>query len=174
MRRLHVIGRKNHGKTELLIALVAELTHRGLCVGTIKHSHHRHELDTPGKDSHRHRLAGAAVVGVLSDHLCAVFLPIDQELAQGDRYPLLAPLFSRCDLVLVEGDSSTMAPKIEVWRAELGTPPMARQDPQILAVVTDGSVEVKCPVLPRGDVPGLANWILHVSELAAPDDSRLP
>ncbi|MCA9266810.1 MAG: molybdopterin-guanine dinucleotide biosynthesis protein B, partial [Planctomycetales bacterium] len=66
MKRLHLIGRKNHGKTRLIVDLVEELTSRGLRVGTIKHTHHRHELDTPGKDSYQHRTAGAAVVGILS------------------------------------------------------------------------------------------------------------
>ena len=56
--RIHVVGRRNHGKTTLLVELVEELCRRGLRVGTLKHSSHTHELDTPGKDSHRHRLAG--------------------------------------------------------------------------------------------------------------------
>ena len=62
MHRLHIIGGKNHGKTTLIVELVQELTKRNLRVGTIKHTHHRHELDVPGKDSYRHRLAGAEVV----------------------------------------------------------------------------------------------------------------
>ena len=62
MRRLHVLGRKNHGKTTLVAELVAELTRRGWRIGTIKHTHHHHELDTPGKDSWMHRQAGAREV----------------------------------------------------------------------------------------------------------------
>jgi molybdopterin-guanine dinucleotide biosynthesis protein MobB len=60
VKRLHIIGGKNHGKTMLVVELVQEFARRGIPVGTIKHTHHHHEVDVPGKDSHRHRLAGAA------------------------------------------------------------------------------------------------------------------
>ena len=60
MKRVHVIGGKNHGKTTLIMDLIRELTARGLQVGTIKHTHHKHELDIPGKDSYRHRESGAS------------------------------------------------------------------------------------------------------------------
>jgi molybdopterin-guanine dinucleotide biosynthesis protein B len=141
---------------------VAEFSARGLRVGTIKHTHHRHELDTPGKDSHRHRTAGAAAVGVLSPSMSAIFLPAEQYgTAADDRYAALAPLLGRCHLVLVEGDSATTAPKIEVWRAELDAAPMAQHDDSILAVVSDDRVDVATCVLPRFDVVDLANWILR-------------
>lgn len=125
MQRIHVIGRKNHGKTQLVVELVEELHRRGLRVGTIKHTHHRHELDTPGKDSHRHRTAGAAVVGILSPSMSAVFLPAEGALSDEDRYTAMALLFADCKLVLVEGDSQTSWPKIEVWRAALQTAPLS-------------------------------------------------
>ena len=120
MKRMHIIGRKNQGKTQLVVELVEELASRGLCVGTIKHTHHRHELDVPGKDSHRHRIAGAAVVGVLSRNMTAVFVPCQKGQ---DRYSIPAANFAYCDLVLVEGDSQTAATKIEVWRATWGWSP---------------------------------------------------
>lgn len=75
MQRIHVVGRKNHGKTRLVTGLVQHLSGLGLRVGTIKHTHHRHELDTEGKDSWQHRQAGATLVGVLSQQLTAIFLP---------------------------------------------------------------------------------------------------
>ncbi|MDC0936360.1 molybdopterin-guanine dinucleotide biosynthesis protein MobB, partial [Pirellulales bacterium] len=64
--RVHIVGRKNHGKTTLIVELIGELRGRGLRVAAIKHTSHAHDLDTPGKDSHRHGEAGAAVVGILS------------------------------------------------------------------------------------------------------------
>lgn len=161
MRRLHVIGRKNHGKTRLVVDLVAEFVRLGHRVGTIKHTHHRHELDTPGKDSHGHRLAGSAAVGILSQGMSAVFLPAECWPPEQDRYAALAPLYSGCDVVLVEGDSSTRAPKVEVWRAVHGTAPLAREDRSILAVVTDDPLDIDVPVLIRADVPRLARWILE-------------
>lgn len=161
MKRVHIIGRKNHGKTQLVVELVEELTRRGLRVGTIKHTHHRHELDTPGKDSHRHRTAGAAAVGILSQSMSAVFLPAERAPAGHDRYGAMAPLFAQCDLVLVEGDSQTTAPKLEVWRAVQQTAPLAAEDPSIRAVVTDDPLPIPASVLPRRDVAALANWLLE-------------
>jgi molybdopterin-guanine dinucleotide biosynthesis protein MobB len=159
MKRLHVIGRKNHGKTKLVVELVQELSRQGLRIGTIKHTHHRHELDTPGKDSHRHRIAGAEVVGILSQAMSAVFLPADKMPTGQDRYAVLAPAFSGCDLVLVEGDTMASAPKIEVWRAEVGSQPLATEDRTILAVVTDSPLDLNVEKLSRNDLARLVSWI---------------
>ena len=73
--RIHIVGRRNSGKTTLVCELVAALTKRGYRVATIKHTHHHHELDTPGKDSWHHREAGAAAVGILSPRMTAMFFP---------------------------------------------------------------------------------------------------
>jgi molybdopterin-guanine dinucleotide biosynthesis protein B len=160
MQRIHIVGRKNHGKTQLVVELVEEFTRRGLRVGTIKHTHHRHELDTPGKDSHRHRTSGAAVVGVVSQGMCAVFVPTPPTAGVLDRYAAMSPMFDACDIVLVEGDSQTDAPKIEVWRAVQQTAPLAAIDAAILAVVTDDALDLRAPLLRRSDVPRLADWLL--------------
>ena len=162
MKRLHVIGGKNHGKTTLIVELVRELARHGVPVGTIKHTHHQHELDVPGKDSYQHRMAGATIVGILSPSMHALFLPVESnDLAESDRYSALAPMFAGCQLVLVEGDSQTTAPKIEVWRSELGRPPLAASDQSILVVVTDDIVPVATARLPRSDVASLSKWILN-------------
>ena len=84
MNRIHIIGRKNHGKTQLVVELVEEFSLRGLRVGTIKHTHHDHELDTPGKDSHRHRSAGAAVVVI--DSAASLVPRAEVETDMGDRH----------------------------------------------------------------------------------------
>jgi molybdopterin-guanine dinucleotide biosynthesis protein B len=162
MNRLHIIGGKNHGKTTLVVELVQEFARRGLRVGTIKHTHHEHELDVPGKDSYRHRAAGAAPVGILSRSMCAVFMPTDEnDSPERDRYSILAAMFAECRLVLIEGDSQTTAPKVEVWRGELGTPPLAARDASIMALVTDDGPPLAAETLRRSDVAGIANWILH-------------
>lgn len=161
MRRIHIVGRKNHGKTTLIVELVKELARRGIPVGTIKHTHHQHELDVPGKDSYRHRTAGAAAVGILSPTISAVFLPTAQDNAEViDRYLPFVPMFAACRFVLVEGDSHARAPKIEVWRSELGGSPLASHDKGVLAIVTDGEVPLGSKVLPRSDISGLSDWIL--------------
>jgi len=160
MKRLHIVGGKNHGKTTLIEELLRELSGRGLPVGTIKHTHHHHELDVPGKDSYRHRLAGACAVGILSPAMSAVFLPHDQAASdEGDCYAAFTRIFLNCRLVLVEGDSQTTAPKIEVWRDSFGTPPLATHDKSILALVTDDVPPSRGVVLHRADVGRLADWV---------------
>jgi molybdopterin-guanine dinucleotide biosynthesis protein MobB len=162
MKRLHIIGGKNHGKTTLVVDLVKEFTRRGVPVATVKHTHHEHELDVPGKDSHSHRMAGAAGVGILSPSMTAIFLPAKSNDSAGhDRYSMFASAFVGCRLMLVEGDSQAQAPKIEVWRKELEAAPLAQRDNSILAVVTDDPLSITAPVLSRSDVAGMADWILR-------------
>ena len=118
--------------------LIEALTRRGLRIGTIKHTHHRHELDTPGKDSHRHRQAGAACVGILSPDLNAAFWTVPPHIdARQIVTPRLLDLQADCDLVLVEGDIETAADKIEVWRAGVSGEPIAADNASVLAVVSN-------------------------------------
>ena len=163
MNRIHIIGRKNSGKTTLVVELVQQLTARGLRVGTIKHTHHHHELDVPGKDSFRHREAGAAAVGILSPSMNAVFWPgslADGSESREDRYEMFSRLFQTCEMILVEGDSRTTALKVEVWRKEVTEQPLAKTDPSIHAVITDDSVDVAINVWPRIDLPMIVEKLL--------------
>ena len=165
MKRVHIVGRKNSGKTTLVVELVQHLTAAGYRVGTIKHTHHHHELDTPGKDSHRHRAAGAAVVGILSPGMTAVFRPTDDATQDASgRYDHLAPMFADCDIVLVEGNLHTTAFKVEVWRAAVTEAPIALSDATISAVVTDDPVELTAPTWSRSDVARVAQLLLEVVE----------
>lgn len=166
MQRIHIIGRKNSGKTTLVVELVAYYRARGLRVATIKHTHHRHELDVPGKDSFRHRQAGAAAVGILSPGMNAVFWPAQPMLpteSHQDRYDAFAALFADCDLVLVEGDTRTSATKLEVWREETGQAPFAHEIPAIHAVITDSTAPIPVVVWPRRDLADLAERILALA-----------
>jgi molybdopterin-guanine dinucleotide biosynthesis protein B len=156
MNVVHLVGRRNHGKTTLLVELVRELRGRGVRLGTIKHSSHSHELDTPGKDSHRHRQAGAAPTAIICANLTAVFVPA----AGGDPYALLAPLYAQTDLVFVEGHLDGPGRKLEIWRAELGTSPLCRERADIEALITDDPVEVSVPIWPRADIGVLADRLV--------------
>ena len=159
--RIHIVGRKNCGKTTLVCELVREFTARGLKVGTVKHTHHNHELDTPGKDSYKHREAGAAAVGILSPHMTALFIPIAREQLRESRYAQFEVQFSDCDLILVEGDLQASAPRIEVWRSASGESPYAANDSAIVAVVSDDAPPgLKCAVWSRQDVGKIADNIL--------------
>ncbi len=163
MKRIHVIGGKNHGKTTLITELVQEMIARGLRIGTIKHTHHQHELDSPGKDSHRHREAGAAIVGILSRSMNAAFWPpqSNESFSSESRYEDFEQIYANCDLVLVEGDQQTLSKKVEVWRESLGTPPLAQSDSSIRAIVSHDTFDnLTTPFWPRGDICVIANKLL--------------
>jgi molybdopterin-guanine dinucleotide biosynthesis adapter protein len=161
--RVHIVGRKNSGKTTLVCELVREFTSRGIRVATIKHTHHHHELDTPGKDSHLHREAGAAAVGILSPQMTAMFVPSDRELRGEQRYEQFESLFADCRLILVEGDLNSAAPRVEVWRSVVSEEPYASKDPAIRAVVSDDFVDgLVCSIWSRSDIANLADRILRL------------
>lgn len=163
MRRIHIIGRKNSGKTTLVADLVAHFISQGRRIGTVKHTHHQHELDTPGKDSFAHRQAGSAVVGILTPGMTAVFRSASNDRHDtDDRYAWLAPMYADCDFVIVEGNSQTTAPKLEVWRAATNTEPMAASDPSIACVITDDALSIKHAIVPRGNIAGIAARVLEL------------
>jgi molybdopterin-guanine dinucleotide biosynthesis protein B len=161
MKYIHIVGRQNHGKTTLLVELIEELSRRGVRAGTIKHTSHVHELDTPGKDSFRHRRAGANPVAIVSKDLIGVYLPRDP---QADFYDCLSGMFSGCDLVLVEGHLDGPGAKIEVWRQSIGGVPLAGERRDIVAVVSDDPVSVDVPVWPRSDVAAVADQVVALSK----------
>jgi len=135
MRLYGVTGWKNAGKTGLMERLVAEITARGLTVSTVKHAHHSFDVDQPGKDSYRHRNAGASEVVLASGNRWALM----HEL-RGQAEPPLDALLDKLapvDLVLVEGYKRDRHPKVEAWRAEAGHALIASDDPTIRAVAAD-------------------------------------
>lgn len=163
VRRVHIVGRKNSGKTTLIVEIIECLAARGMRIGTIKHTHHHHELDTPGKDSHRHRQAGAAVVGIMAPGMDAIFWPQSSLSDDQGRYDRLLPLFADCDLLLVEGHLTGLGLKVEVWRAATSNQPVALSDPSILAVVSDDRIESPVPFWSRSDVSSLADRVLDLA-----------
>ncbi len=161
-RRVHVVGRKNHGKTTLVCELTKWLTDNGYQVGTIKHTHHQHELDLPGKDSHRHRASGGQPAGILSRSTSALFWDVDPDDESSDRYAPFAPMFAHCDIVIVEGDQMTDAPRIEVWREAVASEPLILSDRSIRFVVTDDRLPQALPTVPRSDLPEIARAVLEL------------
>ena len=160
MKIVRIVGRRNHGKTELTVDLVRELTGRGLRVATIKLSPHRHELDAPGKDSYRHRQAGASPACVATPDLAAAYI-----VTTGGRDPeeALKPLLELCDVTVVEGGVDRPGHKLEVWRAEPEDAPMARSRKDFAAVITDDPVDVDVPVWPRSDIRALGDRVLELA-----------
>lgn len=153
-----IVGWKNSGKTTLMERLVAEITARGLAVSTIKHAHHAFDIDRPGKDSFRHRAAGAAEVLIGSGARWALM----HEL-RGAPEPPLADLLARLspvDLVLIEGFKRDDHPKVEAHRAATGAPLIAAGDETVRAIATNDPVEAVRPVLPLDDAAAVADFIL--------------
>ncbi|WP_034851870.1 molybdopterin-guanine dinucleotide biosynthesis protein B [Inquilinus limosus] len=138
MRVLGIAGWSGSGKTTLLAKLIPVLIARGLTVSTVKHAHHEFDVDQPGKDSWRHREAGATEVLVSSSRRWAL-MHEHRGAAEPPLEALLAKL-EPVDLVLVEGFKRERYPKLEVWRAETGKPPLYPEDPDIIAVASDGLV----------------------------------
>ena len=163
LKRVHVVGRKNSGKTTLIVELVELLTARGLVVGTIKHTHHHHELDIPGKDSYKHRQAGAAPVAILSPGMTAVFQPAEPS-EEPPNYEWLSPMFAACDLVLVEGDLRASAPRVEVWREACGSAPYAATDSAIAAIISNDAIDVGLPIWKRHPLDDTAMRIVALAE----------
>ena len=159
MRVYGVTGWKNSGKTTLVERLVAEISGRGLAVSTLKHAHHAFDVDRPGKDSLRHRAAGARQVLVASSRRWALM----SELG-GAPEPPLAELLARLDpvdLVLVEGWKRDRHPKIEARRAAAAQEPIAAGDASIEAVASDMALPgLAVPVFHLDDIPGIADFIL--------------
>lgn len=166
MTPIAIVGRKNSGKTHLVVRLVAEFGRRGLSVSTIKHTHHHDvEPDAPGKDSFRHREAGAREVLVASDRRWYLV-----HEARDQAPPDLADLVARlgpCDLVLVEGYKGlTTHPRIEVFRpaVDSSAEPLAAGDPGILAVASPGAASGREPgraiCLDLDDTTAIADFIL--------------
>jgi len=153
-----VIGWKNEGKTTLVERLVAELVARGFSVSTVKHTHHRVDLDRPGKDSHRHRAAGAEQVILSSSSRWVVMteLRAGREAELGDLLDKLAPV----DLVIVEGYKRDSHPKIEVWRAARGQPLIAAGDPTVRAVASNDAPATDRPVIGLDEIVVIADFIL--------------
>lgn len=153
-----VVGWKNSGKTTLVERLVAEITARGFTVSTIKHAHHAFDVDTPGKDSYRHRAAGASEVLVSSGARWALMA----ELRDADEPPLadLIAKLSPVDLVLIEGYKRDSHRKIEAHRAATGADLIATEDDTIRAIATNDPVNSALPCLPLDDEAAVADFIL--------------
>ncbi len=159
MRLLGIAGWSGAGKTTLVERMLPLLRARGLTVSTIKHAHHGVDVDRPGKDSFRHRAAGASEVLVVSDQRWALMRETAEPAPVAELVARLAPV----DLVLIEGFKTGPHPKIEVYRAALGKPPLWPGRADILAVATDDltlDIEGR-DALALDDVAKIVAWTLR-------------
>ena len=157
-----VCGFKNSGKTTLVEKLVRHLTEQGYKISTVKHAHHDFDIDQEGRDSFRHRKAGAYEVAVVSQKRLAVLSEFGDE-AEPPLPEVLARL-KPCDLVVIEGYKRDTHDKIEVRNLALSHPTLAGDDPTVVAIAASAPLEnAPVPVFSRDDVAKLADFIvLHM------------
>jgi molybdopterin-guanine dinucleotide biosynthesis protein B len=149
-----IVGRSQSGKTTLIEKLIPVLKHKGYRIGTIKHSHHIFDFDKSGKDSWRHKDAGADAVIIASPGKIAMV----KNDYQGTLESLL-DYFGDLDLVITEGYKGAHQPKIEVVRAARHDDALLRDDRHLVAVVTDADLDIKLPVFGLEDIDELADFI---------------
>jgi len=154
-----IVGWKNSDKTTLVARLVTDLKSRGFSVSTMKHAHHAFDLDQPGRDTYKHREAGAQEVVISSSRRWAIM----HELQRDENYTLddLLAKMQPVDIVLVEGFKSNAHPKIETHRSQSEMPLVSAENKTIIAVASDCDVDTNgLPCLNLNDVPAVADYII--------------
>jgi molybdopterin-guanine dinucleotide biosynthesis adapter protein len=156
-------GWSGSGKTTLIEKLIPRFVKRGLSVSLIKHAHHTFDVDQPGKDSYRHRHAGASEVLVTSSRRWVLMHELRgaQEPSFDDQLNRLSP----CDVLFVEGFKFAPIPKLEVWRAETGEALLHPNDPHVIALAADRKVETALPVFDLNDDGAIGEFIMEYLKL---------
>jgi molybdopterin-guanine dinucleotide biosynthesis adapter protein len=163
MRIIGLAGWSGSGKTTLLAKIIPCLIARGYTVSTVKHAHHNFDVDIPGKDSHVHRMAGATEVLVGSGRRWALMHELRDE-PEPSIYDLL-PKMSPVDLVLIEGFKAAQHARIEVYRRDVGKPPLHPDNPQIAGIVSDTPFpDAGRPVIHIDDIDGAVALVLAKAE----------
>ena len=168
MKVFGVVGWKNNGKTTLVERLISQLTSMGYKVSSVKHAHHNVDIDEPGRDSYRHRAAGAKQTLLATQHRWALM----REHREQDTPKLeqLLPLFEPCDLVIVEGYKGAVHPKLEIVRHLNKEGLLADQMPNIVALVTDQPhLPSDLPQLDLNNIQQVTDFVLqHTGLVTAP------
>lgn len=152
-----ISGISGSGKTTLVEKLIPELISRGYRVASVKHDAHRFEIDKEGKDSWRHKQAGARTVVLASPEKVAVIRDLDRDMGIDE---LVARYIEDVDIVVAEGFKGAINPKVEVWRKAASDAPVLLGDPNLLAVATDDrEAELPVPRLDINDVKGVADLV---------------
>ena len=151
---ISIVGNSGSGKTTLLVKLIPELKKRGYKIGTIKHAYHEFDFDKKGKDSWRHKDAGADMVMVSSPKQVAIFKDDTRNSIED-----LQHYFHDMDLVIAEGFKHENQPKIEIFRQALHKEPVCVQDEMLAAMVTDIPIDLHVPVFGLDDVKKIADFI---------------
>jgi molybdopterin-guanine dinucleotide biosynthesis protein B len=151
-----VVGYSGSGKTTLLEKLISELTQRGYAVGTIKHDVHGFEMDKPGKDSWRHKKAGASATIISSPFQIGMVRDVEHDHSSKELMALLPDM----DIILTEGYKKENLPKLEVFRSEVHKAPLFKDDKSLLALISDDTIDLGVPRFSPGDGQKLADFVI--------------
>ncbi len=152
-----IVGFSGAGKTTLLEKLIHEISKRGYRVGTIKHDVHGFEMDTPGKDTWRHKQAGAATTLISSPHQIGMVMDVDYDHSPDE----LKRFFQDMDIVFTEGYKQGDKPKVEVFRKGFQKEPLCTHDDHLIALVSDARMDLGAPCFPLNDVTQLADFLIR-------------
>jgi molybdopterin-guanine dinucleotide biosynthesis protein B len=151
-----IVGNSGSGKTTFLERLIPEIQRRGLKVGTIKHDVHGFDMDKPGKDSWRHKKAGASVTVISSPYQIGMVLDVDHDHKPDELLPLLAGV----DIILTEGYKRENKPKLEIFRPEISKEPLCKEDEYLLALISDANVDIGVPRYSTKEIQKLADFLI--------------
>jgi molybdopterin-guanine dinucleotide biosynthesis protein B len=156
-RILCLVGRSNTGKTTLIERLIPLLAAKGITVATIKHHEQPFEIDYEGKDTHRHKKAGAKTAMIISSQRLAMVKDLDEPLTVEE---IAGRYAGDVDLVIVEGYKAAELPKIEIYNVREDLPPVAAKDKDLVALVTDAPISASVPVFSRDDIEAITSFII--------------
>jgi molybdopterin-guanine dinucleotide biosynthesis adapter protein len=159
---LVVAGKSGSGKTTVLERLIPELKNKGLRIGTVKHHHGGFDMDIPGKDSWRHKRAGAEKTVISSPNRIGIVMDTDHDNSPEE----LVQFLSGMDIALVEGFKGEDFPKLEVFRKEIHDRPLCLQDENLIAMITDENLELNVPRFGLDEMKELADFIAGYFKLA--------
>ena len=151
-----VVGNSGSGKTTFLEKLIPELIGRGLKVGTIKHDVHGFEMDKPGKDSWRHKHAGASATVISSPYQIGMVMDVMYDHKPDE----LLPIFNGMDIVLTEGYKRGEHPKMEIFRTQITNEPLCKSDTSLLALITDSDIDLDVPTFSLEAVKQVADFLI--------------
>jgi molybdopterin-guanine dinucleotide biosynthesis protein B len=153
---ISIVGKSDSGKTTLIEKLVPELTRRGHRVATVKHDTHEIEVDREGKDSWRHKQAGAHTVVISSPKKVALIRDVERDLALEE---IREKLIQDVDLILSEGYKKDIQPKIEIFRKEKHQELLCTREDNLIAIVSDRTFDIDVPCFDLEDITGVASFI---------------
>lgn len=153
---ISVAGISDVGKTTFIEKLIPELKRRGFKVGTIKHNSHGFEMDKPGKDSWRHKKAGADITLLSSPTQIGMVMDVDHDHDQEE----LIPFFQGIDIIIAEGYKHGDKPKLEIFRPKIQDELFCKGDEHLIAIISDSKIDSDLPVFSLNDANGVADFLV--------------